>query len=90
MPTKKKITAKVKPAPAKVEPKEFPVRLFILISILIFIIAGITLVLWRLSITPQTGDGTNWIYERHKFDQYRAANCGGDPMITVPECPRIR
>jgi hypothetical protein len=90
MPIKKKITPKTKAAPVKVEPKEFPVRLFIIISILIFVVAGIALVLWRLSLAPQTGDGTGWIYERHKFDQYRAANCGGDPMITVPECPRVR
>ncbi|MFA4942270.1 MAG: hypothetical protein WC564_01365 [Patescibacteria group bacterium] len=73
-------------------PINFPVRIFILVAILVFSFAGLFLIWWNFLINPSSGltDSNSWIYSRHKFDQYRADNCGGDPLITVPECPRTR
>ena len=84
---------KVKKVAVKIErPVNFPVKTFVFISVIVFVFFGLFLFWWgyltsdNYSIT----DSNSWIYSRHKFDQYRADNCGGDPLVTMPQCPRAR
>jgi len=81
-PVKKKVAAKA--------PVNFPARTFIVVSMIIFIATGLFLMWWSYLASGNSGtvDGNAWIYSRHKYDQYRAADCGGDPLITLPNCPR--
>lgn len=70
---------------------DFPVRTFVFVAIAVFVLSGLVLIfLSLLSSRSSMMGSTDWIYSRHKFDQYRAADCGGDPLITVPGCPRVR
>ena len=92
---KAKIKTKVVKAPIKKVaavkvPVNFPAKTFMVVSIVVFVATGLLLIWWSLLVFANSGtaDSNAWIYSRHKYDEYRAANCGGDPLITMPNCPR--
>jgi|GEM_PF-1574153 len=93
-PRKKTVVAKVKKVVAPQPVANFPVKTFVLVSVLIFVFAIIFLSWWgflgSINNNATSTDSNAWIYSRHKFDKYRAANCGGDPLITLPQCPRVQ
>jgi len=84
------VKATVKKAVVVKAPVNFPARTFIIISIIVFVATGLFLMWWSYlaSSNSSTVDGNAWIYSRHKYDQYHAVNCSGDPLITMPNCPR--
>lgn len=106
MPIKKVVPTKAKKAKAvkapvvkvkkveaeTVKPVNFPVKTFVFISVIVFVFFSLFLFWWGYltSNNSTLTDSNAWIYSRHKFDQYRADNCGGDPLVTMPQCPRVK
>jgi len=88
--TKAKTKTKVKKALVKPAAVNFPAKTFMVVSIVVFAATGLFLLWWSFlaSSNPNAIDSNAWIYSRHKFDQYRALNCGSDPLVTMSECPR--
>jgi hypothetical protein len=86
----KTVKTPVKKVAAVKAPINFPARTFMVVSLIVFIATGLFLMWWGYLAANNSSsvDGNAWIYSRHKYDQYRAVNCGGDPLITMPDCPR--
>ncbi|MEI7620567.1 MAG: hypothetical protein WCJ57_03280 [Candidatus Falkowbacteria bacterium] len=106
MPIKKVVPAKTKKSKAVKAPVvkvkklvvesegrvNFPVKTFVFVSIVVFVFFSLFLFWWGYltSSNYSLTDSNSWIYSRHKFDQYRADNCGGDPLVTMPQCSRVQ
>ena len=64
-------------------------RLFLAVAIFAFVAVGLTIVVFRSNSLYQAQqqaaqlDATPLIFERH---QNLSPDCGGDPLVTVPEC----
>ncbi len=88
----KKVAPRVKKVAVEPEaPVNFPVKTFIIVAMMVFVFSGLFLMWWGVTNSdPNNVDSNSWIYSRHKFDQYRAEGCGGDPLVTMPNCPRVK
>ncbi|PIT94284.1 hypothetical protein COT98_04460 [Candidatus Falkowbacteria bacterium CG10_big_fil_rev_8_21_14_0_10_39_9] len=86
----KVIRAKKSPAVIDYSPSvNFPVKSFMIISLIVFVFAGSFLIWWSfINSGASSSDSNAWIYYRHKYDKYQSNGCGGDPLITMPQCPR--
>lgn len=89
-PVKKAVAVRAKKAVVTTEaPVNFPVKSFVIISLVVFAFVGLFLIWWSfLNSSIVQNDPNSWIYSRHKYDKYQADGCGGDPLVTLPQCPR--